>query len=594
MDRCFYGGRICVLVSLALGELATRGAPLLVALAAAAIPSGLAAAPPLSSPVAFRLREIQTARVALQRQTSAAWRAVAAADTAEIAALNSATTAAMKAGNAPGVVAAQNLIGVVRARLAQEKSEAPFPPYFQAVANVAGLAPPVLALEERRNKAVAAALAQERAGQKAFRDAVLAADKRAVEAWRARVNSAMKAGKAAPVVAAMSWLKEAQQQLRHDSFAAPGRPLAGIPGQLAPPVRAPGPPVKSARNLPRGFPAVETPPTGGETSAAVDPSQWPGLVERCAKLRKDVPTLNELLEYHLVPVQRRVLGLPATARAGALKRFDSTWLGRPVGVKFRVQSVTPEPNGGYNVRGRLFWRAPMRYTIEQIRERRAVNRYGAAIRRAARLRFKAEYRYQLRTVANVVGASINQVPDAVYQQMLHERAQADHLAGRNTSPVLKAILRSAVAPWQEVDVQLPATASSAVKLWRRGQWCFIYGVVVGEGASVVRNTTPPLGLPSVWISSEIIPAESFPAIPCNPYIQTTSDVAFVSFVAPHSPPPLGPVTGYLFELRNGKSFQCDTYKLRGDEYDLTLDGIPEVVWKDQLLKIVVLHGRKSQ
>ncbi len=586
MDRCFYSGRICVLVSLALGELATRGAPFLVALAAAAIPSGLAAAAPLSSPVAVRLREIRTARVALQRQTSAAWRAVAAADTAEIAALNSATTAAMKAGNAPGVVAAQNLIGVVRARLAQEKSEAPFPPYFQAVANVAGLAPPVLALEERRNKAVAAALAQERAGQKAFRDAVLAADKRAVEAWRARVNSAMKAGKAAAVVAAMSRLKEAQQQLRHDPFAAPG-PL-----------------VKSARNLPRGSPAVETPPTGGETLAAVDPSQWPGLVERCAKLRKDIPTLNELLEYHLVPVQRRVLGLPATARAAALKRFDSTWLGRPVGVKFRVQSVTPEPNGGYNVRGRLFWRAPMRYTIEQIRERRAVNRYGTAVRRAARLRFRAEYRYQLRTVANVVGASINQVPDAVYQQMLHERAQADHLAGRNTRPVLKAILRSAVAPWQEVDVQLPATASSAVKLWRRGQWRFIYGVVVGEGGSVARNTTPPLGLPSVQISaglplvfpefSEIIPAESFPSIPCNPYIQTTSEVAFVSFVAPHSPPPLGPVTGYLFELRNGKSFQCDTYKLRGDEYDLTLDGIPEVVWKDQLLKIVVLHGRKSQ
>jgi len=89
---------------------------------------GLSYAGPGTAQIASsHLQNIQAAKAELKKQVAADWLAVIAADKAEVASLNTATAAAMKAGNPDAVVSAQGLLKIVQARLVSEKAEPPFP-----------------------------------------------------------------------------------------------------------------------------------------------------------------------------------------------------------------------------------------------------------------------------------------------------------------------------------------------------------------------------------------------------------------------------------------------------------------------------------
>ncbi|MGC8624496.1 MAG: hypothetical protein ACP5VQ_04455 [Phycisphaerae bacterium] len=186
-----------------------------------------------------RVQSIQAAQAQLQKEQAADWHAVIAADKAEIVALNAATTAAMKAGNADAVVAAQGLLKTVKTRVAAEKTLTAFPPYFQSASNTTGLHDPALKIETARNKAVAAAVAQAKQAQIAFHDALVAADQNAIAQWKQQISADMKAGKPQAVVADMSAMKQSQQQLQQDSTTAPS--VLPAPGMANPNQPAFGP-----------------------------------------------------------------------------------------------------------------------------------------------------------------------------------------------------------------------------------------------------------------------------------------------------------------------------------------------------------------
>ncbi len=369
-------------------------------------------------------------------------------------------------------------------------------------------------------------------------NAVRAAQRARIAALEKLKAAALKAHAMPIVMATMARLAQARQQLQQESALTPAQ-WAARPGQIN---SFPGPPAPRLWSPPvmPGQPAHRNAAAGAQAQhraagAWVNRRQWPALVARGAKLFTGVANLNGLIASQVPSLQRRLTGLSAPAEHALLRKFDQGFLKRPVYVSLHVQSIKADPQGGVIVRGRIPWRAPSPRALSPRRE--PVTPYAAGMPRPGPGR-----------------------PFPVAR------------------PGLPAESQATFGPPQEVWAYLPARVAAKVKRWRRGQWRFLYGMVVGETAAVSHAAPVPFLPPSGQAGRAV---------------QTTTQVAFVGFSPPRPPVPLGPVTGYAFYLTNGKVFQADRYTQHGDEYHLTLDGIPMVVWKDQLKKIVVLHGSKK-
>lgn len=246
-----------------------------------------------------RLQNIQTANAELKKQVAADWLAVIAADKAEVVSLNTATAAAMKAGNPDAVVSVQGLLKTVQARLVSEKAEPPFPPYFQATTNTSGLNDPALKIETTRNEAVAAAVAHIHLAQADLHDAVVAADQNAIAQWKKHVAADMKADKPQAVVTDMSAMKQSQQQLQRDSTTVPGMlPALGMQNQAQPGYGPSGMlpnagmlnPTIPAYRPPGFFPGAGQPMQGNAASGqsttignGISSDQWPNLVKHAMR-----------------------------------------------------------------------------------------------------------------------------------------------------------------------------------------------------------------------------------------------------------------------------------------------------------------------
>ena len=368
--------------------------------------------------------------------------------------------------------------------------------------------------------------------------AVCAAQRVRIAALEKLKAAALKAHAMPIVMATMARLAQARQQLQQESALTPAQ-WAVRQGQIN---RFPGPPAPRPWFSPvmPGRPAHLNAAPGAKAQhraagAWVNRRQWPALVARGAKQYTGVANLNGLIARQVPLLQRHLIGLSAPAAHALLRKFDQGFLKRPVYVSLHVQSIKANPQGGVIVRGRIPWRAPSPRAVSP--RRGPVTPYAAGMPHPGPGR-----------------------PFPLVQ------------------PGRPAKSPATFGPPQEVWAYLPARAAAKVKRWRRGEWRFLYGVVVGEMAAVPRAAPAPFLLPSGQAGRDV---------------QTTTRVAFVAFSPPRPPVPLGPVTGYAFYLTNGKVFQADHYTQHGDEYHLTLDGIPMVVWKDQLKKIVVLHGNKK-
>ena len=548
-----------------------------------------------------RLQNFQKAQAELKKRIAADWLAVIAADKAEVASLNAATAAAMKAGNPDAVVSAQGLLKIVQARLVSEKAEPPFPPYFQAIASTAGLNDPALKIEAARNEAVAAAVAQTHLAQAAFHDAVVAADQNAIAQWKKRVNADMKADKPHAVVADMSAMKLSQQQLQQDSMTAPAIfPNRGMANQVQP-VYTPPAMLPSAGMLnptipvyrpPGIFPGAEQPMQGNTASGqstsignGISSDQWPKLVKHAMRPVEwnSVPALAaELSRYQTGPgkiIGKRVTAFLKTNASGQLAIADSTTASAHFPRQLRLQGL---------------------------RLRKQIIQHFKLIRKEARLRKGAEYQWQLDLLKS-------QNPRAMGWQVNQSLIFGEK---RECSAVTAAAYKL-----QRKDLRLIALAfhdspPAGAKLvapvdGHRPRAGAVYGVVVGISSRSIARETPQLSLPSgQQLRSQVyflplpnpyppevppgflvnVPAVSIPAEPIPPCTACTVNILYCAR-APHyfqkrKRAALLPIKSYVFKMKSGTKMDATTYTTGDFYYHLKWNGIDLPVAKDLVVKII--------
>ncbi len=521
----------------------------------------------------------------LKQQLAAAWNAVLAADQAEISALNTQTAVSMKSGNANAVVAAQQALTAVKARLQMEKTWPPFPPYFQPVVATMGLLPSIEKIAIQRNNAAVAAEGQ--------RVAVL----------RRLVNESMKAGDVNAVVAGVAQLKAAQARWNQDQMALKMQASQGPPGVgfSAPPrtpypgnffrPRGPGPqnvfrPGPFGPLVPQSLSGggAGQPTAGAGTSLGSIPSdEWAKLLARAAKPVpwNSIPSLSsEFARYRNEPgkiIGRRVVSsLAKGSHAG----------------KFTLPAGAIAP-------------LPRQERLQELALRRQITEHFRLIRREARLRKKAEYRYQLdrlkRRSPNALGWQVNQ------NLLFAEKDECSTVTKAAYSQQRKDLRLVAIA-FRTVpnhgDLVSPASRHQP----HSGA---VYGIVVGIASQSASRETPQISLPSgqelrsqayqrglqkvfplyqigSFLGSVLnvnIPAEAI--APCSVY---TARILYCGrsprYTPSRKPAASDPITGYVFRMKSGTKMEATTYTTGDFYYHLNWNGIHLSVAKDLVTKII--------
>ena len=517
-----------------------------------------------------RVQSIQAAQAELQKEQAADWHAVIAADKAEIVSLNAATTAAMKAGNADAVVAAQGLLKTVKIRLAAEKILTAFPPYFQAAANIAGLSDPALNIEVARNKAVASAVAQVKQSQAVFREAVVAADQNAIAQWKRQISADMKAGKPQAVVADMSSMKQLQQQLQ-DSMAAPSvlpAPGMGDPNQPAfgPQEILPHPgilnPTVPAYRPSGFFPGVGQPgPAGGQSQVAsiggaISSDLWPKLITEALKpvAAYSVPSLvAELARYRTDP--RRIIG----KRVVAFLKRDST------GQLIIGGAVNDAP------------RLSRQQRLQELGIRNQIIGYFRRIRKNARQNRKNQYNNELNELKiEDPTATEWQVPQSMIFQWKSECSKVTSAAYSAQRKDLRLVALAFLVPPDRAEIVAPAGAQAPTS-------GAVYGVVVGLVSKTVSRQTPSIyysgGYPYLSVPPEQIP-------PCTVYtVKILYCARAPQYLRAKRVVVPGPIKGYVFLMKSGTRMEAATYTTGNFYYHLKWNGINLTVAKDLVVKI---------
>jgi hypothetical protein len=504
----------------------------------------------------------QVRAIAAASAQSTAWQAVIAADKAEISALNAATSAAMKKGDPNAVVAAQQLIVSVSARLANEKRSSSFPPGFEPATNTTGLAQPELKLELARDKAVA--------------DAIISADQRKIASINASVAKDMKAGKAQLVVGDMSQLKTAQFQLAQDKAAAAMLLPRAVPTGA---VNQPSP-LFHPGGLPIGGQTVSQ-EQGHAVGDAIPADQWPKMLAEAMKPVEwnSVPALAaELSRYQTNPkkiIGHRVTAFLKTDAAGNLVIAGSTTATGHLSRQLRIQ---------------------------RLRLRNQIIQHFTLIRKEARLRKKAEYRWQLdilkREAPNAMGWQVNQ------SLIFGEK--------RECSTVTAAAYKMQRTDLRLVALAFHGTQSGAQMVAPAGGKTpssgAVYGVVVGISSQSVSRETPQFSLPSgQQLRSQVyfrplpqtappagflanVPALNVPSQQIPPCTAYTVKILYCArsphYFQPKKVVALLPITGYVFKMKSGTKMEATTYTTGDFYYHLKWNGINLSVAKDLVVKII--------
>ena len=506
----------------------------------------------------------QARAIAAANAPTAAWQAVILADKTEISALNAATAAAMKKGDPDAVVAAQQLIVAVRARLANEKRLSSFPPYFRPTTDTAGLAQPELKLELARDKAVA--------------DAIISADQRKIASINAIVAKDMKTGKVQLVVAAMSQLKIAQSQLAQDKAAA----VMLLPRAMP----------TGVDNQPGLFFHPGGLPIGGETVSqeqghavgnAISADQWPKLVADAMKPVEwnSLPSLAaELSRYQTSPgkiIGKRVTAFLRTSASGQLAIADSTATSAHL---------------------------PRQLRLQRLRLRKQIIQHFKLIRKEARLRKEAEYQWQLDRLKSqnprAMGWQVNQ------SLIFGEKRECSAVTAAAYKLQRRDLRRIALA-FHDSPASAKLVAPADGHHPRAGA---AYGVVVGISSRRIARETPQLSLPSgQQLRSQVyflplpapyppevppgflvnVPAVNIPAEPIPPCTAYTVKILYCAR-APHylqkrKRAALLPIKSYVFKMKSGTKMDATTYTTGDFYYHLKWNGIDLPVAKDLVVKI---------
>lgn len=504
---------------------------------------------------------IATPEAVLKKREAEDWAKVCAADAAEIAGLHAASTAAMKAGDANAVVAVQRWLQVVKGRLAQEKVQRPFLPFFQPAGPTAGLAAGVLQLELARNKAVAAAVAQWRQAQAAYGAAVVMADRREVAVLEARVKAAMKAGDASAVVAAMARLKQAQQQLQRGSPGAFGRPAfwGGSNGSHGNGSGAGG----------AG--------SGGGVSGSAGTASGGGS----AAPRRDWPKMVQQANAPVAAGSVFAIGPALENDPHLLVGGRVTWhIGTGLGLALSGKQLAQ-------------WR----------RLRLEIRRHFRAIRQAAARRDAAEYRYQLQILEQAnPNAPAWQVAWPIKHAEQIERAKVSRLAKKEEHADIKALDRCFRVPRLQVRLVGP----KGVAVPTSGP---IYGVILAAHVVARHPETPEFSLPSgvsvrmsafgpmaalqfvpfpragTFLSN--VPAMEIPAMPVGAEKVEHMTILYCGRY-PHYKRSGGIAHrghGYEFMMKNGSTLRVTAYTSGQSYYHAVWDGVAMPIAKNLVLKI---------
>ena len=571
MGKLRKGSILWGLAATSFGAVFLRGVPPAFSAAIANTPN--AAASPVSS---------------MNRQLAAAWNAVLAAEQAEISALKVQTAAAMKSGNANAVVAAQQALAAVKARLKMEKSWPPFPPYFQPVVGIMSLVPSIRKIAAQRNRAAVAAEGQ--------RAAVL----------KHIVNQDMKAGNVNAVVAGVAKLKAAQARWNQDQLALKMQASQGVPALgFSPPPSSPysghffRPGPTGPHNFSRPGPFVplgpQSPSSGGaaqsspgtDTSLGSIPSdEWAKLLARAARPVpwNSVPSLSsELARYGNSPgkvIGRRVVAfLPSGSHAG----------------KFIVV-------GGPGMA------LPRQERLQELAVRNQITEHFRLIRKEARLRRKAEYRYQLDQLKqdspSAMGWQVN-------QHLLY--AEKDEC-----STVTKAAYSQQRKDLRLVAIAFCGALNGGEVVSPAGRHHpnsgAVYGIVVGIASRSVSSKTPQISLPSgQQLRSQVyllglqtiyplyrigtflgkVPSVNIPIEAIALRTVYTAQILYCGrsphYVSSGKAGGLGPITGYVFRMKSGTKMDADTYTTGSFYYHLKWNGVDLSVAKDLVVKIIPIR-----
>ena len=496
-------------------------------------------------PIGIALGSQEQARaIAAANAQSTAWQAVIAADKAEISALNAATSAAMKKGDPNAVVAAQQLIVAVSARLANEKRSSSFPPGFEPATNTTGLAQPELKLELARDKAVA--------------DAIISADQRKIASINASVAKDMKAGKAQLVVGDMSQLKTAQFQLAQDKAAA-------------------------AMLLPRAVPtgAVNQPsplfhpgglPIGGQTMSqeqghavgdAIPADQWPKLLAEAMKP----------VEWNSVP-----------SLAAELSRFQSnpaTLIGTKVAAYAEVNR-----RGDLVIKGSRGPRARLSPTDEmQVRNLRhqLMAQFGAILKSAHAM--EGEEYQQALEYQEVNEAGPHAVMAAVpFAQQRREQIRCSKItvpARREEQRDLRGVGIALRSPHNQI--QLLAGSGSHPPAGGA-----VYGVIVGIRAIRLPIAVPSYRYEAKPFTSPMVSTRGFTLLARHQvyHVKLLYCGRAPKYISMVKKLASGPVKSYVFKMKSGTKMEATTYTTGDFYYHLKWNGINLSVAKDLVVKII--------
>ncbi len=519
----------------------------------------------------------QTAEAKLKYRESVAWKQVWVAENAELEGLNVATTTAMKDGDADAVVAAQNWVKVVRARLAWEKQWTVFPPVFHVAANSAELKPPILSLELKRNQAVASALQQADAAKIIF-------DNHVVRQLKLRIRMAMKSGNVNAVLADMATLKQMKTQRQQDinkrrvdaGIAVP--PAVGMPfanWHQQGPVFGPGVVGNQNMQLQQSH----------DIGVAIPSNQWSKTV---------TDAMKPVAEYSIQSLDSALL--QCGKAPGAL-------IGRHV-----VAFLKTDRNGNFIISGSSGYvtGTDKSVRLQRLALEKGITRHFSAIRIMARARQAAEYRYQLNQLKI-------RYPTAMMWRVANRVAHAE------------GIERSAVTneAWsqQRKDLILVARAflplpDRAVLVTPAGKKISaggaVYGVIVGISSRVVQRATAPFSLPSgIEMRNSVIPGYIPPATaPLSPFLGNVAAETIAAEPIPSctvykikilycAPAPKyilvrnrkapGPIKSYIFRLKNGTRLDATTYTVGITYYHGIWNGVPILVAKDLVVRIIPVH-----
>ena len=360
-----------------------------------------------------------------------------------------------------------------------------------------------------------------------------------------------------------------------------------------------GPPYPGQLFRPGAFvpPGSQSPFSGGAAQSAsgtgtslgsVPSNEWAKLLVRAAKPVpwNSIPSLSsELARYSNDP-------------------------GKIIGRRVVAFLTRGSHAGKFTFAGGTSAALPRQERRQELAIRSQITEHFRLIRREARLRKKAEYRYQLdrlkRRSPNALGWQVNQHLLFAEKDECSTVTKAAYSQQRKDLRLVAIAFRAAPNGGELVSPPAGQQPNSGA----------VYGTVVSIASQSVSRETPQLSLPSgqelrsqaylpglqsifplyqVGTFLGNVPSVNIPAETIAPSTAYTAKILYCGrsphYVSSGKAAASGPITGYVFRTKSGTKMDATTYTTGDFYYHLNWNGIHLSVAKDLVMKIITV--RKS-